>query len=474
MWRNRMVALLNTIREEIPHAVLDPFTQTREGYALRCRDAAAFRTAFAANASAFGDVQLTSPPLRRPPVDVVLRGVDVAFSEEDILADLRFRLPERVKAVRRLHARTEGAIDRSRPIPVVVVTVEGEEAAAQLKGDICLFGVLRVRGGAAHEKQTLPQCRRCFAWGHRAGACRSKRRCIRCGAVDHDRDACPAPADVRRCFACEGEHAVTYAGCPVHAKARRGQPRPAATRLATPQREPFPAKHRDGRSYADVAGQPDDWQVVLTRKGRRQLTNLPQQQQDPPRQQQQTERRQPSPQQHRAPDAQQQPAVQPSAGERAEAMKTLAKRSRLLHSCLREVEEEKTRIQCVSRGAPNRRRSRRLKVLRSREGKLRAQLTDVSLEREAVREASRKSAPEDEVEERPMETQPESPSVASRGLPVQPAEDLNVSGAVCHCLRELQLLCRSLPEPAAALRAVDAVVSALLALVDRQGSQCRA
>ena len=155
-------------------------------------------------------------------------------------------------------------------------------------------------------------------------------------------------------------------------------------------------------------------------------------------------------------------------------MKALAKRSRLLHSRLREVEEEKTRIQCVSRGAPNRRLSRRLKVLRSREGKLQAQLQGVSSEREAVRVACRKSAPDEEVEDRSMETQPESPSAPTRPCPVRPAEDISTSGAVCRCLRELQLLCRSLPDPAAALRAVDAVVSALLAVVDRQGSQCRA
>ena len=152
-------------------------------------------------------------------------------------------------------------------------------------------------------------------------------------------------------------------------------------------------------------------------------------------------------------------------------MKALAQRSRLLNSRLREVEVEKTR---VSRGAPSRRQSRQLKALRSREGKLRAQLKEVSSEREAVRETSRKPAQVEEAEERPMENQPESPSAPTRLHPVRPAEDISAGETVCRCLRELQLLCRSLPDPAAALRAVDAVVSALLALVDRQASQCRA
>ena len=92
VWRNRMVALLKTIREEMPQAVLDSLTPTAEGYALRCRDVEAFRAAFAARASVFGDVLLASPPLRRPPVDVVRRGVDIALSEDDILEDLRLSL----------------------------------------------------------------------------------------------------------------------------------------------------------------------------------------------------------------------------------------------------------------------------------------------------------------------------------------------------------------------------------------------
>ena len=64
-----------------------------------------------------------------------MRGVDPGFSCPEILEDLRQSFGEDVRAVRRLHATTEGRVDQSRPLPVVVATV-GEETTSRLKGGV--------------------------------------------------------------------------------------------------------------------------------------------------------------------------------------------------------------------------------------------------------------------------------------------------------------------------------------------------
>ena len=196
--------------------------------------------------------------------EVTLRGLDAAFSDAEVLDELRHLLgQDAVRSVRRLHQRTGGEVDRSRPLPLVVAQIAGDEALWSLRqddGSITLFGCLRVRVGLPRPRQTLPQCPRCFTWGHRAGACRAPVRCLRCGEAGHLRDKCgkttPPPDAPKTCLECGGPHSVAYGGCPAHRRALDllwGRPRPTRERPEPRQpewREVSFRGHRRGVSYA--------------------------------------------------------------------------------------------------------------------------------------------------------------------------------------------------------------------------------
>lgn len=145
-------------------------------------------------------------------VDIVVRGVPTAASVEEIQNDLQSRLGlDELPAVRRLHAHSDGVLDRGRPIPVVVVTVP--ESSRKALSSWQFLGLLQVRCSST-EKERPSQCFRCFQWGHRAAACRGQRRCIRCGHPGHTAETCAEPRADPRCVACGGDHMVTWGGCP--------------------------------------------------------------------------------------------------------------------------------------------------------------------------------------------------------------------------------------------------------------------
>lgn len=198
-----------------PPASLDWAEEVPNGFRIRTR----FPVTVGTCAEELG---WTTEQLRRPPacVNVTVRGIPSSATEEELLADLSAHLGEgRAKAVRRLHASTEGEVDRTRPIPVVIVRVT-EDAMDDLK-TWRVFGGLRPSVAAKPRKPSIiTQCRRCYAWGHRSAACKARRRCAACGENNHLRADCPLRLDFhnRRCFACGGNHWVSYAGCPERRK----------------------------------------------------------------------------------------------------------------------------------------------------------------------------------------------------------------------------------------------------------------
>ena len=85
----------------------------------------------------------------------------------------------------------------------------------------------------------------------------------------------------RRCFACKGDHAVTYAGCPSSTAARR-LITSALTPTTSRQRPVAPASRgTDGRSFAAVARastlaqQPTaDWTLVASHRSSKKTTDV--------------------------------------------------------------------------------------------------------------------------------------------------------------------------------------------------------
>ena len=190
-------------------------------------------------------------------VDVVVRRVPTSASETELLDDLKREIGSAARAVRRLHATTEDKPDRSRPIPVVVVSVE--ETAVSLLSRWRLFGLVPLQPSAKPARQSnTPQCGRCYRWGHASGSCTYHRRCAGCGSSSHIISACHALAQQasKVCINCDGPHSVRYRGCPTKTKEERRireaiAPPPATRRSVQPREASRPVQ--EGLLFSEAA-----------------------------------------------------------------------------------------------------------------------------------------------------------------------------------------------------------------------------
>ena len=180
-------------------------------------------------------------PHQRPEIwEVTVRGIERSIPVSDLLEDMQLQLGQGVSRVRRLHVMENGVPDRSRPLPVCIVTTTDQHTAKALEdGRYLLFGCLRVLCGKPRRPQLTQQCLRCFQWGHRAGACRQQELCIRCGEPGHRRVECPSDLQEVRCFTCGGNHHVTYRGCQAHVQVHH--------REVTQQKKKRPRRRRRRR-----------------------------------------------------------------------------------------------------------------------------------------------------------------------------------------------------------------------------------
>ena len=163
-------------------------------------------------------------------VEVHLRGIGAAYPVDEVLQDIREQMApvcavcdiadvhRAFPSLRRLHGRTEGAVDKERPLPVLVLQLD-ERLVEPFASSYSAFGVLPVAVSPARSRTAPVQCRRCLRWGHRAGACQKKQRCFFCGDTAHLASACPerppqsAPKSSLRCVNClQHGHMALWAG----------------------------------------------------------------------------------------------------------------------------------------------------------------------------------------------------------------------------------------------------------------------
>ena len=232
-----------------------------DGFLLRGRVAMLRRLAEEMpRAPSLRDLALELPRARSCRLEVTLRGVSTAFDVELLLSELQGQFGPAVAHVRRLHVLVGGVPDRSRPLPVVVVTVLDRPTAEALEGGgFRLLGLLRVSAGRSRSARVLPQCARCLRWGHVASRCWRLEVCLRCGVAGHRRDTCVEEAP-SSCFVCGGSHHATYRGCAAHSEARRSyaaavaasRGRPAGGNLAGAQAGAGAAVRSAGGARSDV------------------------------------------------------------------------------------------------------------------------------------------------------------------------------------------------------------------------------
>lgn len=263
-WQDQEVGLLLAIRDHAPWVQIRSLTPFRHGFRLAVSDTAAFKAAVA-TAAPFRYCTAEDPTRPPRPMEVTLH-VPAKIPTARILEDLREQLGDDVRAVRRLHAITNGRVDPDRPLPRVVVAVLGEATAARVS-TARLFGVLTPTGATPRGVVQPKLCPRCFRWGHGAAACRQDRRCIRCGSTDHLSTACTTPREETRCLGCKGKHAANWGGCPLRFQAARDLERAhkaaTAPQLAQPTlRKPAGQRQQQhftdpGLTFAAAVRQPD-------------------------------------------------------------------------------------------------------------------------------------------------------------------------------------------------------------------------
>ena len=225
-------AFLRMIRPHLSYeATILAVTPNQEGFRVRTR--APSNLVFAVRRAFPGS---SLEPIEAPPVpkETTIRRVPTDIPLEVLHEELQNFLGPQFKSVRRLHATTNGSVDRERPLPVIVVRAS-EEAAHALK-TWRLFDAVATQAGEPRAVTTPTQCNRCWQWGHRTQTCRQRRRCVRCGSHSHTVEDCPKARDKPQCLNCQGEHSVRWAGC----RARREEE--SRVRAAVGLTAPTPAR----------------------------------------------------------------------------------------------------------------------------------------------------------------------------------------------------------------------------------------
>ncbi|XP_014235551.2 mediator of RNA polymerase II transcription subunit 13-like [Trichogramma pretiosum] len=162
------------------------------------------------------DLETYVPGFRRTRKGVI-KGIDLEFSDEDILDGITCSGPMKVMEVRRMSRKNKQHstqdVNDSKWIPTksIVCTIEGQK----LPEHVYIFGV-RVK--VEPYVQKVMQCYNCLKYRHTAKTCRGKSRCFNCGDLKHE-GACAHTAP--RCANCSQEglsdtnHKSIDSSCPI-------------------------------------------------------------------------------------------------------------------------------------------------------------------------------------------------------------------------------------------------------------------
>ena len=308
---------------------------------------------------------------------------------------------------------------------------------------------------------------------------------------------------MRKCFACKGDHAVTYAGCPSSTAARRliaSALTPATTRRpAAPVRV---SRVTDSRSFADVAKSAtsalpptSDWTLVTGRRPPAKTTDV--QPRQPATEEMETDPIVPSGDGASADGAATASATDPAHSvpcaptDRAAKSRELAIRTRDIKSRLHEIEDEQCRIaDARSSGFTSRALSRRLKTITGHHKRLSQSLKDLEKQRTSLSSKTRVTTPRVTSPPLPPPPPPQ-PSAVTDASPLDsghksrprsrsrhqtspsPAEASlrpqsgDLTAMVLGVLRDLRVLIRTSNDAAAAMNAVDSLIATLLAFAER-------
>lgn len=155
---------------------------------------------------------------------IVLRGVPVEISEEEIIQDLHFQNITPIKVIRM--TKTAQKV----PMPLVLVLVPQEMRRLYDISSIC---GLSIKVEPLINTLKAGQCHRCQLYGHGQSQCTAPFVCVKCGQ-EHGPGQCQlARKEPATCANCKGPHPANFSGCPFHPKNRQpptSKPAPLPTK----------------------------------------------------------------------------------------------------------------------------------------------------------------------------------------------------------------------------------------------------
>ncbi|XP_023317041.1 uncharacterized protein LOC111694182 [Trichogramma pretiosum] len=133
----------------------------------------------------------------------IIRGIDVDFSEDEILEGVKGLNTINILDVRRLISKVKNETDKEKkwvPTRSVVLSFEGQN----LPGYIYIWGV---RAKVEPYVQNVMQCYNCLKFGHITKTCRGKSVCFNCGELQHPN--LPCQTTTPRCANCKADDSLS-------------------------------------------------------------------------------------------------------------------------------------------------------------------------------------------------------------------------------------------------------------------------
>lgn len=106
---------------------------------------------------------------------------------------------------------------KKRSLPLFMLTFENKESLDKIYSIKSIMGIV-VKIEPLRKSKTVPQCKRCQAFGHTQKYCNREFACVKCEGR-HATKNCPMGREQKaKCVNCQGNHPASYRGCPVAKK----------------------------------------------------------------------------------------------------------------------------------------------------------------------------------------------------------------------------------------------------------------
>lgn len=160
------------------------------------------------------------------PKKLVLKGIDAAYSKEEILDDLKSQY-EHVTDVRQMSKTNDKGEKIAIAVYVVYFTWSTRLSVAKKVLQYCCYHKVKWEYLQKNRSNKVNQCHNCQYFGHHKSECGRKHRCVKCDE-EHSPRKCTKVKEIDDpvCCNCKGKHPANYQGCPKIKEYLRNEQKP--------------------------------------------------------------------------------------------------------------------------------------------------------------------------------------------------------------------------------------------------------